>query len=122
MLNYTFELFTLTYLSNFNFQYFYFYSTTSRIQILYFNSTTIILKTLVTSYFAYINDDFSNIYMHQFSLILYLGHLKIADLQAHNVWHCDALWACRSAIFKWPRYKIRLSWCMHMFEKSIYAK
>ena len=26
--------------------------------------------------------------------------LKIADLQAHNASHRDALWACRSAIFK----------------------
>ena len=25
--------------------------------------------------------------------------LKIADLQAHSASHCDALWACRSAIF-----------------------
>ena len=24
---------------------------------------------------------------------------KIADLQAHNTSHCDALWACWSAIF-----------------------
>ena len=25
--------------------------------------------------------------------------VKMADLQAHNAYHCDALWACRSAIF-----------------------
>ena len=38
--------------------------------------------------------------MYHFSPILYIGYLKIADLQAHNASHHNALWACRSAIFK----------------------
>ena len=29
-----------------------------------------------------------------------MKYLKIADRQAHNASHRDALWACRSAIFK----------------------
>ena len=51
-------------------------------------------------------------------------YLKIADLQAHNASRCDVLWACRSAIFKWPRYKIGLkqlmyvSWYHNLYLKS----
>ena len=43
--------------------------------------------------------------------------LKIADLQAHNASPCDALWACRSAIFKhFCTFTFDASstfWCQH---------
>ena len=40
--------------------------------------------------------------------------LKIADLQVHNASRCDALWACRSAIFKYFVFLLLVLECMLM--------
>ena len=72
-------------------------------------------KALVTSYFV----DLIIITKHTLTTYIHFDHLKIADLQAHNASQCDALWACRSAIFK---YFIHLKACemAHSAEMSTF--
>ena len=63
------------------------------------------LKTVVTSYFV----DFH--YPPQPYILYKFVHMKIVDVHAHNALGCDALRACKSAIFK------RLSCISHAFQK-----
>ena len=84
-------------MSIYNFQYFllllHYISETKFVLLLHYNY----FKTLVTCYFGDFNFDYKT-YINQFNPI-HFGHLRIADLQAHNASHRDALRACRSAIF-----------------------